>query len=74
VQRIVVRWTPGLTNLLHFYTTDRPIPKVSITPPPKNDRGLVHSLKPLQSLMAWISQAHDVSKCLVQDARSPLLS
>jgi hypothetical protein len=41
-----------LTNLLHFYTTDRPIPKVSITPPPKNDRGLVHSLKPLQSLMA----------------------
>jgi hypothetical protein len=52
VQRIVVRWTPGLTNLLHFYTTDRPIPKVSITPPPENDRVLAQSLQPLQRLMA----------------------
>jgi hypothetical protein len=47
-------WTvDSKTNrLIALHTTDRLIPKVTITPPPENDRVPAQSLKPLQRLMA----------------------
>jgi hypothetical protein len=64
----------NIDQLTALHPTDRSFQKVTITPPPENNRVLAQSLEPLHWMMAWISHARYGAGCLLQGLRPPPFS